>query len=298
MTELSSTTAIWGVWRALAHDQSKTPEGFAKRLQACLDRDIVWIDHADIYDNGAVETLHGEAMIELTPSDRKRLKLITKCGVRFVCPEQDGVRVGHYRSDALFIRQQVEGSLARLRTEQVDLLLLHRPDYLMQAEETARALEDLVASGKVKAFGVSNFSIHQFARLQSATTTPLAAHQVELSPLMSTALDDGTLDLSHTAPHPLLAWSPLGGGRLFDASDIQAGRVREALARTGERLGETDLATLCLAWVSHTAPHVIPVVGTMSMDRLCAQLDGLARIRMDHQDWYDILEAGRGAPVP
>ncbi len=297
MTALAQTGFIWGAWRARQAQESADPAGFARLLALCLELDVDWIDHADIYDDGAVESLHGEAAGHLSASDRQRLKLISKCGVRFPATGQPGVRVHHYRSDADFLRTQAEASLKRLKTDRIDLFLLHRPDYLMQAEETARMLETLREEGKIAEFGVSNFTIHQIARLQSALDTPLAAHQIELSPLASDALDDGRLDTAAAAGMPVLIWSPLAGGGLF-ADTPHAAQLREALSAAAQASGCEDVAAAALAWLKRLPGQTIPILGTMRAERLKRQLEEARQIKMDPQDWYAVLEAGRGARVP
>lgn len=296
MTDLRDTDAVWGAWRARQTAETAEPTGFARMLALCLDLKINWIDHADIYDDGAVESLHGAALDRLSADQRAKLRVISKCGVRFPSAGQPGVRIGHYRSDGAFIRQQAEASLTRLKTERIDLYLLHRPDYLMRVEESARALEDLKAEGKIARYGASNFSARQLDRLAS-TAPGLAAHQIEFSPLHTTPLDDGTFDQAQQLGLALLAWSPLGGGRLFDESDPQTARVRQSLARAAERLGCDDVASIALAWVRRAAES-IPVLGTMNAHRLEQQVRNLRSIELDAQDWYEILEASRGQPVP
>lgn len=294
MTDLHAATAIWGAWRARQSSETADTAGYAGMLANLLELDLNWVDHADIYDDGAVEALHGEATGQLAPDQIARLRLISKCGVRFRSPGQPGVRVSHYRSDAAFIRQQAEASLTRLRAARLDLYLLHRPDYLMQVEETARALEDLRTSGKIAAYGASNFSTHQWTGLRTAAPG-LAAHQIEFSVLETTALDDGRRDQARQDGVALLAWSPLGGGRLFDETDPVTVRLGPALDRLAAEAG-LDRATLALAWVKHCG--VIPVLGSMRDDRLRQQVEGLRAHRMDNQSWYEILEAARGQRVP
>lgn len=293
MSELHNTDAIWGAWRARHNDESRTPEGFAARLAACLDLGLSWIDHADIYDDGAVEALHGQALAHLSPAQRQSLRVISKCGVRFQSPGQPGVRVAHYRSDAAFIRQQAEASRTRLGSEHIDLYLLHRPDYLMQVEETARALEDLISDGVVKSIGASNFAVHQLEELATALEQPLSAHQIELSVLANEALDSGVLEQARRRNVAILAWSPLGGGALFH-EDRQ---VNVVLGRMAER-EQADIAGVALAWLRRIPGPVIPIIGTMSLQRLRQQIEGLRQVKLDAQDWYEILEAARGARVP
>ena len=297
MTPLAQTDLVWGAWRARQNQHTREPSGFADLLARCLDLDIDWIDHADIYDDGAVEALHGEARAHLDAEQLKRLHVITKCGVRFPSPGQPGVRTVHYRSDAAYIQQQAEASLKRLGVEQIGLYLLHRPDYLMRADETARALEDLVSAGKVAAYGASNFSIHQLSRLQAASDLPIAAHQIEISVCESSALDDGRLDRAAQASMPLLAWSPLAGGRLFGGSDAFA-PVRACLERVQQDMDAGGIDEIALAWLKNLPAHTIPILGTMKPERLERQANAYRQITLDRQDWYALLEAARGAPVP
>lgn len=297
MTLFSETDFIWGAWRARQNADSATPAGFARRLELARSLGISWIDHADIYDDGAVESLHGEASQHLTPETRSGLRLITKCGIRFPSPNQADARLYHYRSDAAFIRSQAETSLKRLKADRIDLYLLHRPDYLMQSDETAAALEELVRSGKIASYGVSNFSATQFDRLQTSAARPLAAHQIELSPLASHALDNGVLDQALARKMPLLIWSPLAGGQLF-SQDERAVHLRDKLQAAAERSDCTDIAAAALAWLKCLPGTIIPILGTMSEDRMRIQVEEARRIHLDAQDWYEILEAGRGERLP
>lgn len=294
MTDLQSTLAVWGAWRARQAPETQSKIGYAGMLARVLEQGLDWIDHADIYDDGAVESLHGAAAAHLPAADRARLRVISKCGVRFPSPGQPGVRVCHYRSDANFIRHQAEASLARLKVEQIDLYLLHRPDYLMRAEETARALEELRAAGKIAAYGASNFSPSQFANLRSRAGE-VSAHQIEFSALENDALDIGTIDRAREDGAIVLAWSPLGGGRLFDDADPVMQRLGPVLDRVAADSG-TDRAGTALNWVSRTG--AVPILGTMKADRLDSQVASLRGPAMDVQDWYEILEAARGQRVP
>ena len=297
MTDLHETDAIWGAMRAHQSPETQDAAGFARMLSACLDLGMTWIDHADIYDDGAVESLHGQAAALLDTAQRQALRLITKCGVRFRSPGQAGVRLHHYRSDAAYIRQQAEASLKRLGAERIDLYLLHRPDYLMQAEETVRTLEALAAEGKIAAWGVSNFSAHQVDALAAVAGAAPAANQIEISPLHTPALDDGTIDQARARGMAVLAWSPLGGSRLFDPQNADEQRVHDTLIRLAGHYRTTDIGALALAWVRRTG--AIPILGTGRIERLESQLAGLrAAADMDVQDWYEILEAARGRRVP
>lgn len=294
---LDSAPAIWGAMRSRQGRDTADAAGFARMLSACLDLGVDWVDHADIYDDGAVEALHGDALQQLDPSARNRLRVITKCGVRFASAGQPGVRLHHYRADAAWLHQQVDASLSRLRVERIDLYLLHRPDYLMQAEETSRALSDLIAAGKIATCGVSNFSAAQIGTLTAAGGLKLAANQIELSPFQTDALDNGQIDLARRSAMAVLAWSPLGGQRLFSGEDATSVRVRECLEAMSARLpGSPGIDAVALAWLRRLG--AIPVLGTGNLDRFRRQVSEMMAIRMDVQDWYEILEAGRGVRVP
>jgi 6-dehydroglucose reductase len=297
MSDLQDAPAIWGTMRARQGRDTANANGFARMLEACLDLGVHWIDHADIYDDGQVEILHGEAAQALAPGARAQLRLITKCGVRFAAPRQPGVRLHHYRSDAAYLTRQAETSLQRLGVERIDLYLLHRPDYLMQAEETAKAMEALVESGKVVRFGVSNFSTFQVDALTARTDLKLAANQVELSPFHTAPLDNGQLDQARATDMALLAWSPLGGRRFLDGEDETARRLRHTLEAMAARCGgEPGLDSLALAWLRTIG--AIPILGTGRIDRLQRQVREMTALTLDAQDWYEILEAARGARVP
>lgn len=294
---LQEAPAIWGAMRARHGQDTATAPGFARMISTCLDNGVDWVDHADIYDDGAVEALHGQALQHLTASERGRLRVISKCGVRFASPGQPGVRLHHYRSDAAWLHQQVDASLARLGVEQIDLYLLHRPDYLMQVEETAGALADLIESGKIAACGVSNFSVHQVDAVTESGRVHPIANQVEVSPFHADALDNGQLDQARRRAMVLLAWSPLGGSRLFVGDDAASRRLRTCLEAMRTRYsGAPDIDSLVLAWLRRMG--VTPILGTASIERLQRQVSELAAIEMDVHDWYEILEAARGIRVP
>lgn len=297
MSDLQDAPAIWGTMRARQGRDTANANGFARMLEACLDLGVHWIDHADIYDDGEVEILHGEAAQALAPGARAQLRLITKCGVRFAAPRQPGVRLHHYRSDAAYLTRQAETSLQRLGVERIDLYLLHRPDYLMQAEETAKAMEALVESGKVVRFGVSNFSTFQVDALTARTDLKLAANQVELSPFHTAPLDNGQLDQARATDMAFLAWSPLAGRRLPAGEDETARRLRHTLEAMGTRFdGDPGPDSLVLAWLRTLG--AIPILGTGRIDRLQRQVREMRALTLDAQDWYEILEAARGARVP
>ena len=285
----------WGAMRACEGAQTARPADLARFLGQIHDAGARWIDSADIYAGGASEALVGEALA-IDPGLRHRLKLIAKAGV--VLPGSNGVTTAHYRNDTAHLRRQLEASLQRLRCDRVDLFLVHRPDYLMDAEETAAALNATVADGLVKAVGVSNFSVWQADRLQRALGATLAANQLELSVLATDALDDGRLDQALADNTQVFAWGPLAGGRLFDLQDGAAQRVRAVLAGLAGREDRDAIAGAALAWLGLHPSKPIPILGSCRAERLSKQAAVMAATPISSEAWHAVLEAARGARVP
>jgi predicted oxidoreductase len=286
---------VWGAWRSLESPQTDTAAKLARLIEGCLELGITSFDHADIYGGYRAEALFGAALREWR-GERSRIELITKCGIALVKPERPAHRVHHYDTSASHIRHSLEASLRLLHTDHVDLLLLHRPDPLMDADVTAYALADLVHAGKAKAVGVSNHTPAQVDLLQARLPFPLATNQIELSLLHTAPLLDGTLDQAQHRRMPPMAWSPLGGGSLFDRSTPQARRVGAVLDRIAGEHG-VDVGCIALAWLLRLPSRPIPVVGSSRLDRLrdLAQADGL---ELNRQAWFELYEASLGHEVP
>lgn len=287
---------VWGAWRALDGEATRTPRGLAGVIEACLDLGITSFDHADIYGGYGVESLFGEAL-QAWRGERERIEIVTKCGIALVKPARPDHRVKHYDTSGEHIRRSVDASLKALRTDYVDLLLLHRPDPLMDAEETARALEALVAAGKVRHLGVSNHTPAQADLLQARLGLPLVTNQIEASVLHTAPLADGTFDHAQARRMSPMIWSPLGGGRLFTGEDPQALRLRASLEAAAARLGADGIGPVALAWLLRHPSGPVPVVGSSQPARLKA-LAAAERLDMDRQTWFEILEASTGRPVP
>jgi predicted oxidoreductase len=287
---LTLSPVVAGLWR-LASWSLDVPAR-VRWIEQALELGITTFDHADIYGDYRAEALFGEAL-EAAPGLRSRLQLVTKCGIRLRSAERP-YRLSHYDSSPGYVRAQVEQSLRNLRAERLDLVLVHRPDYLMDAAALAEAFRALTREGKVAHWGVSNFSASQFALLQQHH--PLLTNQLELSPLALAALDDGTLDQAQQLGLRPMIWSPLGGGRLFHPEDPQALRVREAMLPIAERLG-VSIATLAYAWILRHPSRPSPISGTGRIDGLREAVAALD-LRLEAEDWYAIWTASKGHPVP
>lgn len=263
-------------------------------INGCLDLGLNTFDHADIYGDYTTEAEFG-AVLKKGSSLRKRIKLITKCGIKMMSPNRPEHKVKSYDLSADHIIKSVEHSLVELGTDYIDLLLLHRPDYLMNPEEVAVSFTKLKSDGKVLGFGVSNFSASQFSLLHEHY--PLITNQVEVSLLQRNAFDDGTLDQCLGLGLKPMAWSPLGGGTLFKTSeDETVNRIREVANELAD-VYNCKLDQLLYAWVLAHPAGIVPVLGTSNLERI-----GLAKaaleIQISRKHWYRLWTAATGNEVP
>ncbi len=274
----------WGMWR-LAGDDIAAVRAL---IDAALDAGITLFDTADIYGCdvpagfGSAEALFGRALGE-DRSLRDRMVIATKGGIRPGIP---------YNSSRAYLAAALDDSLQRMGVETVDLYQIHRRDLLTHPQEVAAALDAMVTSGKVRAIGVSNHSPAEFDALQAFLDRPIVATQPEFSALHVAPLFDGTLDHAMTHDLAVLAWSPLGGGRLTDATH-PAGAL---LAEQGAAYG-VDAATAALAWVMAHPARIIPIVGSQTSQRIAAAA-GAYRVEWTRSQWYAVLEAGMGTRLP
>lgn len=262
-------------------------------IEGCLDLGITTFDHADIYGGYGVEALFGEALAA-APHLRERMQIVTKCGIRMVSPARPEHRLGHYDTSAAHVVRSVDHSLAALRTDSLDVLLIHRPDALMDADALAECFGRLRAAGKVRHFGVSNFTPSQFALLNGRF--PLVTNQVEASPLHIAPFHDGTLDQAQDLRVAPMIWSALAGGRLFTGQDDAARRVRAVLERLAGERG-IPVTTLVHAWLLRHPARLIPLTGSRRLDAMREAVAALD-VQIDAQAWYEIWVAGNGAPCP
>lgn len=289
--ELKLSPIVAGCWRMNAWGWTA-----AQRLhwiESCLDLGITSFDHADIYGGYTAETLFGEALA-LKPALRQKMQLVSKCGIQLVSPQRPQHRLKAYDTSARHIEASVDQSLRVLGTDHLDLLLIHRPDPLLDADEVAAAFQHLQRSGKVGRFGASNFTPAQFALLNSRT--PLVTNQVECSPLHLAPLHDGTFDQAQQLRLAPMIWSPLAGGRVFTGEDADALRVRATLSLVANRLGVSS-ATVVYAWLRRLpcSPH--PIVGSHRTEVLREAVAAL-NLHLDRPTWHEIWSAGAGRAVP
>lgn len=286
--ELSRIVA--GAWRwQLENPQVET------LVNTALDLGITSFDHADIYGEYSNEKIFGE-VLKKNPSLRDDMELITKCGIQLTSEKMPQNWVKHYDTSSNHIQQQVEKSLKNLNTDRIDLLLIHRPDPLLNPIEVAEAFSKLKELGKVLHFGVSNFSARQFDMLQAYLPFPLVTNQIELSLFHNEPLIDGAVDhLMQNKVKPM-AWSPLGGGVHFGKeSDLAAELTLGFEKISGKHSGATT-AQLLLAWLLHLPAGVVPVIGTTKPARIAEAAEALS-FKLDRQDWYEMWRLVRGRDI-
>ena len=278
---------IYGMWR-LSDDTDTSASHVQAKIEACLAQGITTMDQADIYGGYEAEEVLGHAL-RAAPQLRDQIEIVTKCDILVGAGRYASTRVKHYDTSAAHIAASVDHSLRLMATDHIDLLLIHRPDPLMDHRETGAALDAAVASGKVGSVGVSNFKPHDWNLLQSAMQTPLVTNQIEISVLETSAFTNGDLAFLQERDVPAMAWSPLAGGALF------SGDNPKLLALLGT-IGDGDSAAAAVAWLLAHPARILPVLGTNNLSRIQA-LDAACGIAMDRETWFEIYEAANGCEV-
>ena len=265
-------------------------------IHDCVELGITTFDHADLYGDYRCEQLFGEALAD-DPSLREKIQIVTKCGIKLISSNRPEHLIKHYDTSINHIMASVENSIQALKTDYVDLLLLHRPDPLMDADELAEAFSQLKQAGKVLHFGVSNFKPSQFSAIASRIDIPLVTNQVAFSAINTEVLEDGTLDMCQQLRiHPMV-WAPLGGGRLFHGNSEREIHLRETLLRIGDAIGGATLGQTALAWLLKHPSNVIPVLGSGNIDNL-QQAVQAEKLTLSREQWFTVLQAAKGHDVP
>lgn len=274
---------ITGAWRwALEERHVQT------LIHQSLDVGMTTFDHADIYGDHSNEEIFGN-VIRKDPSLRNRMEIVTKCGIKFPSAKRPSSWVKHYDTSKKHIIWSAENSLKMLSTDHIDLLLIHRPDPLLNPVEVADAFSSLKQSGKVLHFGVSNFTAAQFEMLQSYMTFPLVTNQIEISITHHKPLFDGILNVLMKHRVSPMGWSPLGGGKLMngDITDL----FKKALHY------QASDSQLSLAWLLKHPSSIFPVIGTTKADRIVESSKAID-INLDLQDWFEMLKTVQGKEMP
>ena len=289
-SDVSLSRLIYGMWR-IGDDADTSTSHVQAKIESCLSQGITTMDQADIYGGYEAEEILGNA---LKGTDlRDKIELVTKCDIVAPAGRYSDARVKYYDTSRAHIMASLEHSLRLMGTDYVDLLLIHRPDPMMDADETGAALDDIVASGKARSVGVSNFKLHDWNLLQSAMKTPLVTNQIELSLLAHEGFTNGDVAYLQERKVAPMAWSPLGGGALF-SQDNKA--LLDALKAIGETYG-VDETAVAVAWLLAHPARVMPVMGTNSLDRIGKISDAL-KVKMDRETWFELYTIALGNEVP
>jgi predicted oxidoreductase len=280
----------WGMWR-LAED-GRTAADAARLVHAALDAGINFLDTADIYGFdgkggfGDAEALLGE-VLAAEPGLRDRMVLATKGGILPPLP---------YDQSADYLRKAIDASLTRLKVDSVDLWQVHRPDILAHPQEVARVLDDALVAGKIRTLGVSNFTIHQTAALNQFLRRKLVSTQPEISPLRIDCFENGELDQAMMLGLAPLAWSPLGGGRLVVPESKRDRAICSALDKVADEQG-VSRSVAAYSWLMAHPAGIVPIIGSQNPKRIAEGMAAL-KVRWTRTEWYAVLVAARGVPLP
>lgn len=302
---LVASRLAYGCWRLAGNPANSSPENFAAGRAAVLaayDAGYTLFDNADVYGGGNAERILGATLMEI-PEMRGRVLIATKCGVRHQGnPNPASPKRWDFSHEHII--QSCEASLKRLGIEAIDLFMLHRPDFLADPEEIARAFSELEHSGKVRFFGVSNFRPSLLTAVQSACPMPLVVHQLEISLAKLAAFDDGTLDQCLIEKITPMAWSPLAGGligagakRLLPAQQVY--RPEKFLPTLKEIAKERDTSrtVVALAWLLKHPSKIMPVIGSNNPERIRDAVKA-TELELTREEWYRLFTAARGEPLP
>lgn len=289
--DVSLSQLIYGMWR-LGDDPDTSPNHVQAKIEACLAQGITTMDQAAIYGGFMAEEILGNALSQ-APQLKDQIEIVTKCDIIAPMGRHSSARVKYYDTSASHINQSVEDSLRLMQIDTIDLLLIHRPDPMMDHHDTGKALDDLVSSGKVKSVGVSNFRPHDWTLLQSAMSTQLVTNQIEISVIANQVFTNGDLAFLQEKGIAPMAWSPLAGGALFDAENKELLNVLTAIGAAEN----VDAAAVAVAWLLAHPANIMPVLGTNNLDRIAKISDAL-NVKIDRQTWFEIYQAANGHEVP
>lgn len=283
-----------GLWRL--NEWNFSLKDMIHFIETAIELGITTFDHADIYGDYGNESIFGEALNNRSDL-RDKIELVSKCGICLISENRPAHSIQHYNTTAAHIRASVEQTLKNLQTDYLDLLLIHRPDPLMNATEMADIFMDLISEQKIKYAGVSNFTVSQFSMLQSKMDVPLITNQVECSLLHLDPIYNGTFDQAQELNFSPMIWSPFAGGRIFNEwHDERIVNIRKVCDDISKKY-EASTDQILLAWLLKLPCNPQPVLGSGKTERLRSAVESLS-LEIERQDWYRLLEASTGHPVP
>ena len=280
---------VYWMWR-LGDDEDTSPSHVRNKISSCLHQGITSFDQADIYGGYEAEEILGNAL--KGSKLRQEMEIVTKCNIVAPVGRYEGARVKYYDTSRHHIIGSVDLSLKLMGIDYIDLLLLHRPDPLMDHFETGAALDEIIASGKVRNVGVSNFKPWDWNLLQTAMKNKIVTNQIELSVLAHDGFTNGDVAFHQGNNTPIMAWSPLAGGDLFLKSNKKIVRQLEII---GEKFG-VEPGTIAVAWLLAHPANILPVLGTNSLARI-KTISKALEVKLDRQTWFEIYTAALGREV-
>ena len=280
---------IYGMWR-LADGEINDAKSVTDKINLCLDQGITTFDQADIYGDYSAEAIFGVALKE-DKSLRNKIEIVTKCGIVAPCGKYADVPVKYYDTSKKHIDASVNASLKNMNIDNIDMLLIHRPDPYMDHDETGQALDTLIKSGKIGAVGVSNFKPYDWELLQSSMVNKLHTNQIELSLQSIDAFSNGDVAFHQKNASPIMAWSPLGGGKLM----IESNRLTNKMDQIGSHYN-VDRAAVAISFLLSHPANIIPIMGTNNIDRISRISDAL-KVKMDRITWFELYTAALGREV-
>lgn len=284
LSPIIAGTMNWGLW-----DKKLTPKEMENMIQLCIENSITTFDHADIYGSYTTEAEFGKAFAASNIA-RDKMQLISKCGIQHTQGRNNKVK--HYEYSRDYIIWSVENSLRNLQTDYLDVLLLHRPSPLMQADEIAEAITRLQSKGKIIDFGLSNFTASQTELIRQKID--VSYNQVQFSATHFEPMLDGSFDYMQVHNIRPMSWNPLGS--IFREDSEQTRRLKKLLATLVEKyhLGSDSIL---LSWILRHPANVIPIAGTVNVARIQALMKAV-ELTLDKEDWFAIWSESMGAKVP
>lgn len=292
--DLSFSNLIHGYWRL--KDWQLSTQQIDRLIQEGVALGVTTIDHADIYGDYEVEAIFGRAMAD-NSGLRDQIELVSKCGIKLLSDKFPERKVKYYDYSYDYIVSSAENSLRNLQVEQLDVLLLHRPSPMYDPQAVARAFEDLQSAGKVRYFGVSNFTPGQLKTLQTFCKDRLITNQLEISVACLEHFENENLDYLIRKGIRPMAWSPLAGGKLFNPKTTRERNLVHALEQVATQHENSDISSLMYAWLLKHPAGILPIIGSGKIDRL-KQAVAAQQIKMTDQQWYLIYQASLGQEVP
>jgi len=287
---LSLSRIIHGMWRL--NDWKMNAGELNSFVQEAMDMGITTYDHADIYGNHTCEAFFGDALGD-DKTLRNRMQLVTKCGIKLNTNKFPDRKLKYYDYSAAYIVNQAEQSLKNLKTDRIDLLLLHRPSPFMDGNEVASAFDHLFESGKVLHFGVSNFLPIQLESLQSFVKQPLVTNQIELSPASLEHFKNNNLDYLMQHRIKPMAWSPLAGGSLLVPRTKKEQRIHQVLKNIAQLNGIDKMDKVIYQWLLMHPACIMPIVGSGNINRLKIAVDA-QDCTLSLEQWFEIYIASQG----